>query len=122
MIALVVAGGVALLVALIGTPLLIRAFHARGIGQPIQEDMPEGHTTKAGTPTMGGLMIVVATLVGYVIGHGRAGAYFTVTGLIVILTVLGAGMVGAIDDWIKVRNERNLGLTSRTKMAGLLVV
>jgi phospho-N-acetylmuramoyl-pentapeptide-transferase len=122
LIALVAAGGVALLFSLIGTPLLIRAFQSRGIGQPIQEDMPEGHITKAGTPTMGGLMIVAATVAGYVIGHGRAGAYFTVTGLIVLLTIVAAGGVGALDDWIKVRNERNLGLTARTKMAGLLVI
>jgi phospho-N-acetylmuramoyl-pentapeptide-transferase len=121
-IALVAAGGVALLCALIGTPLLIRFFHARGIGQPIQEDMPEGHITKAGTPTMGGLMIVGAAVVGYVIGHGRAGAIFTVTGLITMLTIVAAGAVGAIDDWIKVRNERNAGLTARTKMAGLLII
>jgi phospho-N-acetylmuramoyl-pentapeptide-transferase len=113
---------VALLCSLVGTPLLIRFFHARGIGQPIQEDLPEGHFTKAGTPTMGGLMIVASAVVGYVIGHGRAGAYFTVTGLIAIVTIVGAGAVGAIDDWIKVRNERNLGLTARTKMAGLLVI
>ncbi len=75
MIALVAAGGVALLCSLIGTPLLIRAFQARGIGQPIQEDLPRGHITKAGTPTMGGLMIVGSTVVGYLIGHGRAGAF-----------------------------------------------
>jgi phospho-N-acetylmuramoyl-pentapeptide-transferase len=121
-IALVAAGGVALLCSLVGTPFLIRFFRARGIGQAIQEDMPEGHTTKAGTPTMGGIAIVGATVVGYVIGHGRAGAYFTVTGLIVILTVIAAGIVGAIDDWISVRNERNLGLTKSTKFAGLLII
>jgi phospho-N-acetylmuramoyl-pentapeptide-transferase len=121
-IALVAAGGVALLVSLIGTPVLIRAFSARGIGKTIQEDLPQGHTTKAGTPTMGGIMIVAATLTGYVIGHGRAGAYFTVTGLITVLTIVGAGAVGAIDDWIQLRNERNLGLTARTKMAGLLII
>jgi phospho-N-acetylmuramoyl-pentapeptide-transferase len=121
-IALVAAGGIALLVSLLGTPLLIRTFHARGIGQPIQEDLPQGHFTKAGTPTMGGIMIVAATVVGCVIGHGRAGAFFTVTGLITLLTIVAAGVVGAIDDWIKVRNERNLGLTARTKMAGLLVI
>jgi len=121
-IALVAAGGVALLCSLVGTPLLMRFLHSRGIGQPIQEDMPEGHTTKAGTPTMGGLMIVSAAVVGYVIGHGRAGAIFTFTGLITMLTIVGAGAVGALDDWIKVRNERNLGLTKRTKMAGLGVV
>jgi len=121
-IALVAAGGIAMVVSLLGTPILIRAFQARGIGQPIQEDLPQGHTTKAGTPTMGGIMIVTAALIGYVIGHGRAGAFFTVTGLVTMSTVVLAGAVGAIDDWIKIRNERNLGLTARTKMAGLLII
>ena len=122
MIALVASGGVALLVALAGTPFLIRFFESRGIGKTIQEDLPEGHFTKAGTPSMGGIMIVAATVVGYVIGHGRAGAYFTSTGLIVMLTIVSAGAVGLTDDWIQVRNERNLGLTKRTKFGGLFAV
>src|SRR5207244_1971389 len=81
-LALAAAWGVALRFSLRGTPWLIRVFRVRGIGQAIHEDVPAGHTVKAGTPTMGGLMIVSASVVGYLIGHGRAGAYFTVTGLI----------------------------------------
>ncbi len=52
--ALLIAGGVALLVAILGTPLLISQLRARGIGQQIREDGPAGHFSKAGTPTMGG--------------------------------------------------------------------
>ncbi|MBV9664913.1 MAG: phospho-N-acetylmuramoyl-pentapeptide-transferase, partial [Actinobacteria bacterium] len=64
MIALLISGGIALVISLAGTPLLIRWLQTRGIGQPIQEDL-EGHHTKAGTPTMGGLMIVAAAVGGY---------------------------------------------------------
>ena len=122
MIALLLSGGVALLVALIGTPLLIRRLEAWGIGQQIREDGPEGHVTKAGTPTMGGIMIVVGAVAGYLVGHLRAGAIYTRAGLLVALAVIGAGAVGVIDDWIKVRRQRSLGLTKRTKIAGQLLV
>ena len=122
MIALLVAGGVSLLVALVGTPLLISWLRAAGIGQPIREDGPSGHITKAGTPTMGGLMIVLGALLGYLLAHLRAGTIFTWGGLLTMAAVVGAGMVGLLDDWIKVKNARNLGLNKSTKIAGLLVV
>jgi phospho-N-acetylmuramoyl-pentapeptide-transferase len=121
-IALLLSGGVALLVALISTPLLIRWLQAQGIGQQIREDGPKGHVTKAGTPTMGGITIVAGALAGYVAGHFRAGAIYTHGGILVALvTVAGAG-VGLIDDWIKVRHQRSLGLNKRAKIAGQLVV
>src|SRR3546814_11366561 len=92
------------------------------VGQPIQEAGPQGHVTKAGTPTMGGVAFVVAALVGYLAAHVRSGLVFTRTGLIVMATIVGAGIVGALDDWIKVSRARNLGLSRRAKMLGLLVV
>ena len=130
MVSLLIAGGVALLVALIGTPVLIASLKARGIGQQIREDGPSGHVTKAGTPTMGGLVIVAAAVLGYVAGHLRSAsrghvkvtAVFTTPGLTVIFTMLGAALVGLIDDWIKVHEHRNLGLNKRTKILGLLTV
>jgi phospho-N-acetylmuramoyl-pentapeptide-transferase len=128
-IALFVSGGVSLIVALIATPLLIRQLVRRGIGQPIQEDGPQGHFTKAGTPTMGGLVIVSAAFLGWMAGHVRASAghlritqRFTTSGKVVMLSILGAGLVGLVDDWIKIRNNRNLGLNKRTKIAGQLIV
>jgi len=72
MVSLLLAGGVALIVSLIGTPLLIGSLKARGIGQQIREDGPSGHVTKAGTPTMGGLVIVAAAVLGYAAGHLRS--------------------------------------------------
>ncbi|HVM65525.1 MAG TPA: phospho-N-acetylmuramoyl-pentapeptide-transferase, partial [Acidimicrobiales bacterium] len=96
MVSLLLSGGVALLIALIGTPVLIASLKARGIGQQIREDGPRGHITKAGTPTMGGLVIVTAAVVGYAAGHLRAAsrghvrvtAVFTTPGLTVIFTIL----------------------------------
>ncbi|HEV7888487.1 MAG TPA: phospho-N-acetylmuramoyl-pentapeptide-transferase [Acidimicrobiales bacterium] len=122
MIALLLSGGIALLVSLVGTPILIRWLQAEGIGQQIREDGPEGHVTKAGTPTMGGITIVAGALVGYVAGHFRAGAIYTRAGILVALVTLGAAMVGLVDDWIKVRHQRSLGLNKRAKIAGQLAV
>jgi phospho-N-acetylmuramoyl-pentapeptide-transferase len=121
-IALLVAGGVALVVALGATPVYIRWLQSRGIGQQIREDGPQGHVTKAGTPTMGGLMIVAGALAWYLAGHLREGAIFTRGGLLVAVAVAGAGLVGLLDDWIKVRHQRSLGLNKRAKVAGQLVV
>lgn len=122
MIALLVAGGVALVVSLGATPLYISWLRARGIGQQIRDDGPQGHVTKAGTPTMGGLMIVAGALSGYLAGHLRGGTIFTRGGLLVAMAVAGAGAVGLADDWIKVRHQRSLGLNKRAKFAGQLVV
>ena len=122
MIALLMAGGIALVVALVGTPFLMSWLHAHGIGQQIREDGPEGHVTKAGTPTMGGLMIMVGAVVGYVVAHVRGGSFFTRSGLLVLLVIVGNGLVGMLDDWLKVRHQRSLGLTKGTKIAGQLAV
>ena len=122
MISLLLAGGISLALSLLGTRYLIEWLRAHQVGQPIHADVPDGHTTKAGTPTMGGVAIVVAAVLGYGIAHVRGGLAFTRSGLLVMLAIAGAAVVGAIDDWIKVSNERNLGLSMRAKMGGLLVV
>ena len=122
MIALVIAGGVSLLVGLAGTPLLIRWLQIRGIGQQIREDGPRGHITKAGTPTMGGLMIVAGAVVGYLAGHLRTGPIFTRGGLFVLLAIAGSGLVGLADDWIKISRQRSLGLSKRAKFGGQIAV
>jgi phospho-N-acetylmuramoyl-pentapeptide-transferase len=121
-IPLLTAGALGLLVSLIGTRYLIDWLRAHRVGQPIHEDVPDGHTTKAGTPTMGGVAIVVAAVVGYAAAHLHSGLVFTRSGVLVMLTIAAAGVVGALDDWIKVSAERNLGLSKRAKMGGLLVV
>ena len=87
----------------------------------IREDGPQGHVTKAGTPTMGGLVIVVSAFCGWVVSDLYNGVY-TRTGILVMFAILGGGAVGLADDWISVVRERNLGLNKRTKMFGLLAV
>jgi phospho-N-acetylmuramoyl-pentapeptide-transferase len=126
-IRLLVAAAVALAVSLLATKLLIDWLTNRKIGQPIHEDLPGTHQVKAGTPTPGGPAIVIAALVAYVVSDlllkvtERAGV-FTYTGIFTMLAIFGAGLVGFLDDWIKIRNERNLGLSKRAKSVGLLVV
>jgi len=120
-VGLLIAAAVAMFASLFGTRFLISWLRARNVGQPIHEDMA-GHSTKAGTPTMGGLAIMGAALLGYAVAHLRRGVIFTYSGLILMLAVAGAGAVGLIDDWIKVKHERNLGLTKGAKTLGLLAV
>ena len=122
MVALLIAACIAGAAAILGTKLLMNWLIARNIGQPIHEDVPEGHTVKAGTPPMGGLAIVGAAVVGYTVAHLRSGLLFTRTGLLVMACIVGAGLVGLLDDWIKVSNERNAGLSKRAKTVGLLMV
>jgi phospho-N-acetylmuramoyl-pentapeptide-transferase len=117
---LLLGGGVALVVAMLGTPFLINWLRARGIGQQIREDGPERHLTKAGTPTMGGLALIGASAVGYLVAHIEA--TFTTRGIVAILTVVAAAAIGLVDDWIKVHRQRSLGLNKRAKIAAQLVV
>jgi phospho-N-acetylmuramoyl-pentapeptide-transferase len=115
------AGAIGLVVSLLGTRYLIDWLRAHRVGQPIHDDV-QVHSGKAGTPTMGGVAIVVAAVAGYGAAHFNDGLVFTRSGVLVMLTIAASGVVGAIDDWIKVSQERNLGLSSRAKMGGLLVV
>ncbi len=121
MIQLLIAAGVGLAVSLLATRYLIGWLTDHHIGQPIHEDVPEGHQVKAGTPTMGGIAIVLGLLAAYLSTNLFRGVY-TRTGLIVVATIAAAGLVGFVDDWIKVTSERNLGLSKRAKSAGLLLV
>ncbi|HEV8063823.1 MAG TPA: phospho-N-acetylmuramoyl-pentapeptide-transferase [Acidimicrobiales bacterium] len=120
MISLFTAGGVAILVAGFGTPLLLRWLIKWRIGQQVRDDGPAGHYVKQGTPTMGGIAMLFAVLAGYVLGHVGTGRPFTVSGWLVVLAVIGTGLVGAADDWLKVSRQRSLGLNKRAK-AGLQV-
>jgi phospho-N-acetylmuramoyl-pentapeptide-transferase len=121
-IALLIAAAVGMAVSMTVTPLLIRLQRARGIGQPIREEGPSGHLTKAGTPTMGGVAIVAGGASGYLVAHLVEGAIFTWGGLLCEMAIAGAGLVGLLDDWIKVTSIRKVGLNKRAKMAGLLIV
>ena len=118
---LLFAGAISMMVSLLGTKALINWLTARRIGQPIRDDGPDGHQVKAGTPTMGGLAIVAGATSGSVVSD-LVGAIYTRTGIFVMLAIIGGGAVGLMDDWIKVVAFRNLGLSKRAKMVGLLIV
>jgi phospho-N-acetylmuramoyl-pentapeptide-transferase len=115
---ILVASFVSLLISLLGTPFAIRIFRRRGYGQAIREDGPQGHQTKQGTPTMGGTVIVVASLAGYFVGHWLTGDPSSPAGLLVLLLMTGLGLVGFVDDFIKIYKQRSLGLRSGAKLAG----
>ena len=124
MISILIALVVGLSVTLFGTPLAIRLFRSRGWGQMIREEGPKAHYEKRGTPTMGGLVILVGALLGYLLGHfGREGPIgFRDSGVLAIATMIALGTLGFIDDFIKIRNARNLGLQARTKILGQTVI
>jgi phospho-N-acetylmuramoyl-pentapeptide-transferase len=118
---IIASGGLSLLLALFGTPLAIRLFRRRGYGQLIRDDGP-AHETKRGTPTMGGAVIVAATLIGYVVGHVVTRDRIETSGLLVLGLMTGLGLVGFIDDFIKIYRQTSLGLRSGAKLAGQSVV
>jgi phospho-N-acetylmuramoyl-pentapeptide-transferase len=117
-----VAALVALIVSLVGTPFAIKGLRGRGYGQLIRDDGPTTHHVKRGTPTMGGLVIILAILVAYVAAHLLALRGVTASGLLVLMLMTGLGLVGFIDDFIKIRKQRSLGLTKAAKFAGQAVV
>jgi phospho-N-acetylmuramoyl-pentapeptide-transferase len=116
------AGGAALFLAIVFTPALIRFQRRRDIGQQIREDGPASHVVKAGTPTMGGILIVLAGLFGYLVGHLGGYRTFTRSGVLVLALVVACGIIGFADDLVGVRNTRNLGLNKRTKFAVQVLV
>jgi phospho-N-acetylmuramoyl-pentapeptide-transferase len=119
---ILVSAAVAMLLALFGTPLAIKIFSRRGYGQEIRDDGPSSHQTKRGTPTMGGTVIVVATLIGYVVGHVVTKDPMSTSGVLVLGLMTGLGGVGFVDDFMKIYKNRSLGLRSGAKLAGQAVV
>jgi phospho-N-acetylmuramoyl-pentapeptide-transferase len=115
---ILVAAGISMVLALFGTPLAIRVLRKRGYGQLIREEGPAAHLTKRGTPTMGGTVIVVATLIGYLVGHGVTSDPMSSSGVLVLGLMAGLGLVGFIDDFIKIYKQTSLGLRSGAKLAG----
>jgi phospho-N-acetylmuramoyl-pentapeptide-transferase len=115
---------VGLVVSLLGTPMAVRRFKRRGWGQLIREEGPKAHYEKRGTPTMGGLVILVAAVLGYLIGHVGGDGFFRPrdSGVLAMATIIALGLLGFLDDFIKIRKARNLGLQKRAKFLGQLVI
>ncbi|WP_243793231.1 phospho-N-acetylmuramoyl-pentapeptide-transferase [Saccharopolyspora gloriosae] len=119
---ILVAAAVALVVSILFTPYLIRIFSKQGFGQEIREEVQKSHAAKRGTPTMGGMAILVAMWVGYLVTHltvAEEGP--SVSGLLVLGLTTALGIVGFLDDFIKIRKQRNLGLNKTAKLVGQLV-
>ncbi|SHE47289.1 Phospho-N-acetylmuramoyl-pentapeptide-transferase [Ferrithrix thermotolerans DSM 19514] len=117
MISILVAGAVSLLVSSFVMPYLIDRFTQRGVGQQIREDGPKDHMVKAGTPTMGGIAIILGMVLGYLAAHGNLGEGFTRDGLLLVSLAILTGFTGFLDDFIKIRNRRSLGLTKAGKFS-----
>lgn len=118
MIAVVVATVLALGLTLVGTPMFIKVLVRHGYGQFIRDDGPKSHATKRGTPTMGGVIIIGAAVVAYLLAHLVTWSPPTPSGLLVLWLAAGLGAIGFLDDFIKVKKQRSLGLRPLGKIAG----
>lgn len=98
-------------------PLWIRVLRFRNIGQQVRADGPQGHLVKQGTPTMGGVLILLVVAAVY-LSLGEVGR----DGVIALIALLGCGLLGFVDDYAKVVKERSLGLTAKAKIIGQAVI
>jgi phospho-N-acetylmuramoyl-pentapeptide-transferase len=114
-----IAGVVALLISIILGPKFIDFLRRNEFGQHIREEGPEHHVVKQGTPTLGGLLILLAASIAFL-----AFSTYTVPALTVLFVTLGCGAIGFLDDFIKLTHRRSLGLNGRWKLLllGLITV
>ncbi|MGW4566327.1 phospho-N-acetylmuramoyl-pentapeptide-transferase [Streptomyces sp. NPDC004561] len=115
-------GVIGLFLTLVGTPLLIKLLARKGYGQYIRDDGPREHASKRGTPTMGGIAFILATVAAYFLSKVITGKPPTFSGVLVLGLMVGMGLVGFLDDYIKIVKRRSLGLRAKAKMAGQLIV
>ncbi|MET0523586.1 MAG: phospho-N-acetylmuramoyl-pentapeptide-transferase [Nocardioides sp.] len=120
--AILLSGACALTLSLIITRWAIAQFASWGLGQLIREDGPRTHHVKRGTPTMGGAVIVVSVVIGYATAKLVTWDLPSRSALLVLFLLVGMAVVGFLDDFIKVRRQRNLGLRSKAKLLGQTVV
>ncbi|MFD0692749.1 phospho-N-acetylmuramoyl-pentapeptide-transferase [Paenibacillus sp. GCM10027628] len=109
--------GVAFVLALIMGPLFIPILRRMKFGQQIRTDGPQGHLKKQGTPTMGGTIILLALALATLRFADK-----TTDLLILLIASLGYGLVGFLDDYIKIIFKRSLGLTAKQKLFGQLLI
>ncbi|MEB3100632.1 phospho-N-acetylmuramoyl-pentapeptide-transferase [Ferviditalea candida] len=107
--------GVAFILSVIIGPLAIPILRRLKFGQQIRSDGPQGHQKKAGTPTMGGTIILLALVLAYFRVSERSDEFN-----VVLVATLGYGLVGFLDDYIKIVFKRSLGLTAKQKLFGQL--
>jgi len=119
---ILIAGASSLFLSLFLTPLFIRFLAARGFGQPIRDDGPTSHHVKRGTPTMGGVILILGTTLAYLLSHLVDGVGISASALLVLGLIWGLGAVGLLDDWLKISKGKSLGLTSKQKLFGQFIV
>ncbi|CAN2193813.1 Rfe UDP-N-acetylmuramyl pentapeptide phosphotransferase/UDP-N- acetylglucosamine-1-phosphate transferase [Candidatus Nanopelagicaceae bacterium] len=115
---ILIAGALALLFSLFGTPALIKALARRGYGQFIRDDGPATHHTKRGTPTMGGIIIILSALFAYLIAHLIFGSTISMSAILILGLVISLGLVGFIDDYLKVSKQNSAGISGKQKIFG----
>ncbi|MFF1879347.1 phospho-N-acetylmuramoyl-pentapeptide-transferase [Leifsonia sp. NPDC058230] len=120
--ALLTSGALSMAFTLFLTPVFIKLFKKLQWGQFIRDDGPQSHHAKRGTATMGGIIIILGTLVGYFVALLLTGDPTSVSALLVLFLMVGLGLVGFVDDFLKTRNQRSLGLTGWAKVAGQVIV
>ena len=120
---ILLSGAISMIVALLGTRPTITVLRKRNLGQQVRtgEHAP-AHLSKSGTPTMGGIVIIIASLIGYVAGHLFTGDPMTASGVLVLFLMTGLGFVGFVDDFLKLFMRRSLGLRSGQKLIGQVLV
>ena len=102
----------ALFIALFIGPMIIRKLREFQIGQYIREEGPQAHQKKAGTPTMGGVMIMIAVLIPTLLWADLSNHFVWLT----VTSTIAFGSIGFADDYLKIAHRRNLGLTARSKL------
>ena len=116
MVAVLLGGALALLVTLVGTSPFIKFLIRRQYGQFIRQDGPTSHETKRGTPTMGGVVIILGVLVGVAAAYIYTGRFPSASVWLVLYLFVGLGVIGLLDDAIKITRQRSLGLRARWKI------
>ncbi|WP_455661880.1 phospho-N-acetylmuramoyl-pentapeptide-transferase [Pradoshia sp.] len=112
---------VSFLITVLLSPIFIPFLRRLKFGQSIREEGPKSHQKKTGTPTMGGVVFLLAILVTTLIMTGKFTTVSEETYLLLFVTI-GFGLLGFLDDFIKIAMKRNLGLTSKQKFLGQVVV
>src|SRR6202453_5117414 len=110
-----------MIVSLLGTRPTIAVLRKRKLGQQVRTDGPQ-HQHKSGTPTMGGIVIIIASLIGYTAGHLFTHDPMSASGVLVLFLMTGLGLVGFVDDFLKLFMKRSLGLRSGQKLIGQAIV
>ena len=118
MISILVAGAIALVFSIALTPAFITLLVKKQYGQFVRHDGPTSHSVKRGTPTMGGVMIIVATVLGYSAGHFATLTPPSASGLLALFLMIGLGVLGFMDDYAKIAKKQSLGLSARAKLVG----